>query len=111
MEMFISMKAENINPTMFKHMTMDMPSPQSNGYFIAEFRDSEIEKVSILHRYSSILEEKLQKIGFFLVENTNRGIKVKKKVDETKDYMEEWEGWVEFSRNLFEELESFFEED
>ena len=110
MEMYISMKAEDINPTMFKHMGMDMPSPQSNGYFIAEFRDSEPEKVSILHRYSSMLETKLQKIGFFLVENTNRGIKVKKKVDESKEYMKEWENWVEFSRNLFEELESFFED-
>lgn len=110
MEMYISMKAEDINPTMVKHMGMDVPSPQSNGYFIAEFRDPEPDKVEILHKYSSMLEQKLLQIGFFVVENTNRGIKVKKKVDETKEYMSEWESWVEFSRNLFEELESFFEE-
>lgn len=111
MELFISMKAEDINPTMFKHMTMDMPSSKTNGYFLAEIRDSDTEKVEILHRYSTILESKLQNLGFFLVENTNNGIIVRKKVDETKDYMTEWEEWVEFSRNLFEDLEAFFEED
>lgn len=109
MELFISMKAEDINPNMFKHMTMDMPSPKTNGYFIAEFRDSDSEKVKVLHRYSSMLESRLQKHGFFLVEQRESGIVVRKKVDESKDYMGEWESWVEFSRNLFEELEAFFE--
>lgn len=111
MELFISMKAEDINPTMFRHMTMDMPSPKTNGYFIAEIRDSDADKVKVLHRYSTMLENRLQNMGFFLVENRESGIIVRKKVDETKDYMTEWESWVEFSRNLFEELEAFFEKD
>lgn len=110
MELFISMKAEDINPTMFKHMTMDMPSSKTNGYFLAEIRDSDNKKVELLHRYSTILEGKLRNLGIFIVMNTSIGIVVKKKVDESKDYMVEWEKWVEFSRNIFEELESFFEE-
>ena len=109
MELYISMKAENINPTMFKHVTMDMPSPQNNGYFIAEYREAQEERILILHRYSSILEKKFQKIGYFLVENYNNGIIVKKKVDESRDYMDEWDEWVEFSNALLEEFESFFD--
>lgn len=109
MELYISMKAENINPTMFKHVTMDMPSPQTNGYFIAEYREAVEEKILILHKYSSILEKKLQKVGYFLVENYNNGIIVKKKVDESRDYTDEWEEWVEFSNVLLEEFESFFD--
>lgn len=110
MELYISMKAENINPTMFKHVTMDMPSPQNNGYFIAEFREAEKERILILHKYSSILEKKLQQVGYFLVETYNNGIIVKKKVDESREYMVEWNEWVEFSNALFEELESFFDQ-
>lgn len=110
MELYISMKAENINPTMFKHVTMDMPSPQNNGYFIAEFREAEEERILILHKYSSILEKKLQQVGYFLVETYNNGIIVKKKVDESREYMVEWNEWVEFSNTLFEELESFFDQ-
>lgn len=33
-------------------------------------------------------------------ETINRGIKVKKKVDETMNYMEAWEEWVNISQNL-----------
>ena len=44
------------------------------------------------------------------MENYNNGIIVKKKVDESREYMDEWEEWVEFSNTLFEELESFFDE-
>ncbi len=109
MELYISMKAENINPTMFKHVTMDMPSPQVNGYFIAEYREADEAKILILHKYSSMLEKKLQQVGYFLVENFNNGIIVKKKVDESREYMDEWEEWVEFSNNLLEEFESFFD--
>ena len=94
---------------MFKHVTMDMPSSQQNGYFIAEYREAQEERILILHRYSSILEKKLQDVGYFLVEKYNNGIIVKKKVDESRDDMDEWEEWVEFSNALLEEFDSFFD--
>ncbi|MEE9213961.1 MAG: hypothetical protein V3U54_04080 [Thermodesulfobacteriota bacterium] len=33
-------------------------------------------------------------------ETIYKGIKVKKKVDETMNYMEAWDEWVKFSHNL-----------
>jgi len=37
-------------------------------------------------------------------ETINKGIKVKKKVDETMNYMEAWEEKVKFSQNLLKLL-------
>ncbi len=37
---------------------------------------------------------------FMRAETINKGIKVKKKVDETMNYMEAWDEWVKFSHNL-----------
>ncbi len=38
-------------------------------------------------------------------ETIYKGIKVKKKVDETMNYMEAWEDWVKFSQNLLDLLQ------
>ena len=110
MEILISMKAENINRTYFMNSyQMDMPSHQTNGFFIAEIREPDPEKVELLQKYSDILLKKLNKNGNYATEFTSIGFKLKMKVDEQKDYMEEWEKWVEFSNELHEELEAFFE--
>lgn len=109
MEILISMKAENINRTYFMNSNqMDMPSHQTNGYFIAEIRESDEKKIHLLQRYSDILLKKLNKNGNYATEFTPIGFKLKMKVDYDKDYMEEWEKWVEFSQELHEELEAFF---
>ena len=102
-------EAENINPTMFKHVTMDMPSPQNNGYFIANTggrRRKNTDPSQILLQY---LRKNSRKSGIFLWKKFNNGIIVKKKVDESRNYMDEWEEWVEFSNALLEEFESFFD--
>lgn len=107
MEIFISMKAEDLSQTVFRNSMMDIPSAQVNGFFIAELRDSNENRVKLLHRYAEILITKLNTSGEYGVEYTSLGFKLKRKVDENKEYMEEWERWVQFSRDLYEELEGF----
>lgn len=109
MEILISMKADDMNRTRFRNLQMDMPATQTNGYFIAEIRDSDREKIEMLKKYGEILLKKLNTRRNFAIEYTDIGFKLKKQVDNEKDYMEEWESWVEFSRELYNELETFFE--
>ncbi len=109
MEILISMKADDMNRTKFRNLQMDMPATQVNGYFVAEIRDSDSKIISMLRKYGDILLKKLNKNGNFAIEYTEIGFKLKKQVDGSKDYMEEWEEWVAFSRELYEGLESFFE--
>ena len=105
------MKADDMNRTKFRNLQMDMPATQTNGYFVAEIRDSDGDKVEMLKKYAVILLKKLNARRNYAIEYTDIGFKLKKQVDTDKDYMEEWENWVEFSRELYEELETFFEEE
>ena len=109
MEILISMKADDMNRTKFRNLQMDMPATQTNGYFVAEIRDSDSEKIELLKKYGDILLKKLNTKRNYAIEYTDIGFKLKKQVDYDKDYMEEWENWVEFSRELYDELETFFE--
>lgn len=111
MEILISMKAENINKTVYRNSQMDLPATQTNGYFIADLRESEEDKIELLQKYAAILLKKLNNSGNYAVEYTPLGFKLKRKVKEDKEYMEEWENWVEFSRELYQELETYFEEE
>jgi len=111
MEILISMKADDMRRTKFKNLQMDMPATQTNGHFIAELREAEKEKIGLLKRYGEILLKKLNTKRQYAIEYTEHGFKLKKQVDYDKDYMEEWDGWVEFSRELYEQLEEFFEDD
>ncbi len=107
MELFISMKAETINKGIYfqESNIMQMPTAQSKGYFIAEFREGSGEKLRMLKRYGEILKQKLHGDEAFQIEDTNIGFKLLKKVEEDKEYMEAWGEWVSFSRKLFRELE------
>jgi hypothetical protein len=84
---------------------MMMPTAQSQGYFIAEFREGDTDKIKLLKRYVQIIESKLDK-NIFEIELTPYGFILKKRVDEEMEYMEAWEGWVRFSRALYNELEN-----
>ena len=110
MEILISMKADNLNKTVYQNLQMDLPSTQTNGYFIAEIREGEKDKLILLKRYAELLEIKLKEIGEFSLEDTILGFKIKRKVNYDNEYMDEWEGWVKFSRELYEELEQFIDE-
>ncbi len=46
----------------------------------------------------------------FQVEDTNIGFKLLKRVEEDKEYMEAWEDWVIFSRNLLRQLEEIVDQ-
>ena len=109
MEILISMKADDMRRTKFRNLQMDMPDAQTNGHFIAELRESEQEKIELLKKYGEILLKKLNTKRQYAIEYTEFGFKLKKQVAYDKDYMEEWDGWVEFSRELYEQLEGFFE--
>ena len=111
MEILISMKADDMRRTKFKNLQMDMPDTQINGHFIAEIREAEIEKIVLLKRYGEILLKKLNTKHNYSIEYTELGFKLKRQVDYDKDYMEEWDEWVEFSHELYEQLEEFFEEE
>ena len=110
MEILISMKADNLNRTVYQNLQMDLPSTQTNGYFIAEIREGEKDKLKLLKRYAELLEIKLTEMGEFSVEYTILGFKIKRKVNYDNEYMDEWEEWVKFSRELYEELEQFIDE-
>jgi hypothetical protein len=112
MELFISMKAESINKGIYFHESniMQMPTAQSQGYFIAEFREGDEEKLKLLKKYVEILRSKLYGDDEFHVEDTNIGFKLLKKVDEDIEYMEAWAKWVAFSRNLLKELKEILDQ-
>jgi hypothetical protein len=104
MDLLISMKAEPI----LKGLELDgnvmfMPTAQSNGFFIAEFREADQEKVKLLKRYVEILEDRIDGNNF-VIELTRYGFILKKKVDEDIPYIEAWENWVTFSRALYNKL-------
>lgn len=104
MDLLISMKAETILKGLeLSANIMMMPTAQSQGYFIAEYREGDSEKINLLKRYVEMLEDKLDK-NIFQIELTSHGFKLKKKVDEDIEYMEAWERWVVFSRALYNEL-------
>ena len=104
MDLLISMKAETILKGLeLSANIMMMPTAQSQGYFIAEYREGDSEKINLLKRYVEMLEGKLDK-NIFQIELTSHGFKLKKKVDEDIEYMEAWERWVVFSRTLYNEL-------
>ncbi len=106
MEVLISMKAEYLNKGIYfeKSSFMQMPTAQTAEKFIAEFREGDKEKLKLLNRYVEILENKLNKDGEFQIEHTNYGFKLLRPVDQNKDYMEEWDGWVVFASTLLNEL-------
>jgi hypothetical protein len=112
MELFISMKAETLNKGIYfrESNIMQMPTAQSQGYFIAEFREGNEEKLRHLKKYVEILRSKLEGVDEFLLEDTNIGFKLLKKVDEEVEYMEAWTEWVTFSRNLLKELEEIVDQ-
>lgn len=112
MELFISMKAETINKGIYftESNIMQMPTAQSQGYFVAEFREGNDDRLKLLRRYVEILQNKLEGDEEYFLQPTSLGFKLHKKVDENVDYMEAWERWVKFSRNLLRELEEFVEE-
>lgn len=100
------MKAESLNPGIYikDSNIMQMPTAQSSGYFIAEFREGDQDKLSLLMRYAEILKSKLEGDLEFFLELTDIGFKLHKKVDDDREYMEAWEDWVLFSRKLLREL-------
>ena len=96
MELLISMKAEDINTTVFKQGSMmDMPSDQKNGYFIMEIRDMNPEKVRILHEYAEKLQEVFKDSEEYIIETSETGLKIRNRVDEAKPYKKEWDKWKE----------------
>ncbi len=109
MELLISMKAEDINTTVFHAVTMmDMPSDQRNGYFIMEIRDMDPETVSFLHEYARRLKKRFGDSKEYIIENSKSGFKIKCKVDETKPYKQEWKNWADFAKEMHDRLENFF---
>lgn len=111
-DLFISMKAETIQEYLYiKCNMMQMPTAQTNPFFIAEIREDQTEKLEMLFRYEDLLRTKLINDKKYIIERTDIGIKIKKKVDENKDYMEEWYEWTEFSEMIFKQLKKVLEED
>ena len=106
MDLLISMKAETINKGIyFKESTiMQMPTAQSGGHFVAEYREGDEEKLELLKRYVEILKQKLNGKEDFLVQETTYGFKLLKPVDNDADYMDLWAEWVRFTRGLLREL-------
>ncbi len=112
MELLISMKADTINKGIYfkESNIMQMPTAQSAGVFIAEFREGNEEKLKLLQRYVDILQKKLDGDQEYYLEPTPIGFKLCKKVEEDVEYMEAWEEWVKFSRNLLRELKEIVDE-
>ncbi len=111
-DLFIYMKAETIQEHLFiKCNMMQMPTAQTNPFFIAEFREDEPDKLELLFRFEDLLRTKLINDDRYIIERTDIGIKIKMKVDEKKDYMEEWNEWTEFSNMIFKQLKEVLEED
>lgn len=111
MDLFISMKAETIQEHLFiKCNMMQMPTAQTNPYFIAEIREDDPDKLDLLFKYEGLLKNKLLNDDDYIIEHTNIGFKIKKKVDESKDYMQEWEKWTNLSSMIFKELKRVVDE-
>ncbi len=105
MDLFISMKAQTILKGLYIDCNlMQMPTAQTEPFFIAEFRDDREEQLRLLMNYARILRGKFDGKDDFLIEFTDLGFIIKKKVDESLGYMDEWENWVSFSRKLYDEL-------
>lgn len=113
MELFISMNAETINKGIYfeKSNVMQMPTARTGEVFIAEFREGNKEKLTLLKRYLEILEKKLGADKNFHIEHTKYGFKLLKPVDQDKDYMELWEEWVVFTRSILNDLKQVVGED
>ncbi len=105
MDIFISMKAETIQKGLYMNCNiMQMPTAQTKPYFIMELREDNEGKLKLIKKYAEILQNKFYGDEEFLIEHTNFGIILKKRVDEGVEYMEAWDNWVAFSRNVYEEL-------
>ena len=107
MEILISMKSGD-SSSGFENPYMNSASSTTDRYFIAEIRDSEEENIDLLQKFSDILLKKLNDPSTYSVENTTLGFKLLKKVDNNKNYTDDWDDWVEFSNQLHEDLEDFF---
>ena len=106
MDLLIFMQAEIINKGIYfeESTLMQMPTARNHEVFVAEFREGDEQKLSLLKMYVEILEKNLNEDADFNIEHTNYGFKVLKPVDPDKDYMELWEEWVVFTRSLLNEL-------
>lgn len=112
MDLFISMKAETIQEHLFiKCNMMQMPTAQTNPYFIAEIREDDPYKLKLLLKYEGLIKHKLLSDDSYIIEHTNMGFKIKRKVDESKDYMGEWQKWTNLATMIFKELKRFVEQD
>lgn len=107
MDMFISMKAENLNKGIYfeKASVMQMPTAQGHGHFIADFMEGDEDKLRILKRYADMLNDKLDGQEGFFIQHTSYGFKLLKPVDEDMEYIDAWESWVKFTRRLLREIE------
>lgn len=108
MEILISMKGVDDGKYVFQNPYMNDSYSQSNGYFIAEIREPDEKKAEILKKYGIILLRKLKDKGNYSIEQTGYGFKLMRKVNENKDYTEDWDEWAAFSELLHKELEEFF---
>jgi hypothetical protein len=106
MELLISMKAEYINKGIYfkESAIMQMPTAQTSGHFVAEYREGDEEKLLLLNRYVDILKQKLSGKEDFFVQETSFGFKLLKPVDNDMEYMDAWADWVMFTRGLLREL-------
>ena len=106
MELLISMKAETINKGIYfkESSIMQMPTAQTSGHFVAEYREGDEEKLLLLNRYVDILKQKLSGKEDFFVQETTLGFKLLKPVDNDMEYMDAWADWVMFTRGLLREL-------
>ena len=110
MEILISMKGVDDDKYVFKNPYMNDAFSQSNGFFVAEIREFEKDKIELLQKYSEILIEKLKEKGEFSLERTEHGFRLMRRVNENKDYTADWDEWAAFSDLLYQELVSYFEE-
>jgi hypothetical protein len=86
---------------------MQMPTARTHEVFIGEFREGNADKLKLLKRYVEVLESKLKEEDGFKIEHTNYGFKLLRAVNTSKDYMQDWEEWVVFTRSLLTELKQF----
>ena len=111
MDLLISMKAEPIDKGLEPMCNvMTMPTAQSEGYFIAEFREAEPEKIKFLQELATALNTELRGDSEVLIEITPLGFKIKKSVGKNNDYMDSWEKWVNFSRMTYDRLTNIVKE-
>jgi hypothetical protein len=105
MDILISMKAETIQKGLYMNCNiMQMPTAQARPYFIMELREDDERKLKLIKKYAEILQKKFDGDEEFLIEHTNIGVILRKRVDEGMEYMEAWDDWVLFSRRVYEEL-------